>query len=486
MNATTLLEAGAPASADATEGPTRRLSRWLADIQLDGIPERVIERAKHVLLDGVACALVGAQLPWSRRAVAILADWEGDGECALIGCGRRVSASTAAVLNSAFIQGFELDDFHPLAPLHSASLIVPALLAAAHKQQIRQSERFLLAAICGFETGPRVGHALHGAQMLSRGWHSGAVFGTHAAAAAAGKLIGLDQDGFEDALGLAGTQSGGLMAAQFEAMSKRMHHGFAARAGLTAAVLAQGGYTGIKRVFEREYGGFLSTFGEGHEPDARQIALRLGSRWETEAIVIKRHAVMGGLQLAVDGMLQIRAQTGLHAEEIERIDISVADAVFHHGGWAASRPLTPIGAQMNMAYAVAVAALDGVALAHQFVTPRLDADDVWTLMARIAVHHDPAFDQLGPMARGATRLVVHFRDGRTPAELLLCHPQGQPIPETTNAMIVHKFRLLTEGLMPAARRDRIEQLVLGLDRGGDIEALIDVLADPVGSIFSAN
>ena len=80
-------------------------------------------------------------------------------------------------------------------------------------------------------------------------------------------IFKLDAARFEDALGLAGTQSAGLMAAQYEAMCKRMHHGFSARNGLYAAVLAEGGYTGIKRVFERPYGGFLSTFGEGHEPE---------------------------------------------------------------------------------------------------------------------------------------------------------------------------------------------------------------------------
>jgi aconitate decarboxylase len=109
----------------------------------------------------------------------------------------------------------------------------------------------VLGAVAGFEVGPRVGLALHGIEMLSRGWHSGAVFGTHAAAASAGVLLGLDAARFEDALGLAGTQSAGLMAAQYEAMCKRMHHGFSARNGLYAALLAAGGYTGIKRVHVR-------------------------------------------------------------------------------------------------------------------------------------------------------------------------------------------------------------------------------------------
>ncbi len=99
--------------------------------------------------------------------------------------------------------------------------------------------------------------------MLSRGWHSGAVFGTFSSAAAVGSVLNLDPAGFEDAFGLAGTQSSGLMAAQFESMGKRMHHGFASRNGLYAAFLASGGYTGIKQIFERSYGGFLSNLWGG-------------------------------------------------------------------------------------------------------------------------------------------------------------------------------------------------------------------------------
>src|SRR5260370_1026017 len=82
----------------------------------------------------------------------------------------------------------------------------------------------LLAGIAGCGAGTRAGMSLAGAQMLSRGWHSASVSGTHASAAAAGMLVDLDPAGFEDALGLAATQSAGLMAAQLEAMCKRMHH----------------------------------------------------------------------------------------------------------------------------------------------------------------------------------------------------------------------------------------------------------------------
>src|SRR5271169_6598490 len=250
---------GRPASDPG--GPTGRLATWLADTTLDDIPDPVRERAKYLLLDGIACALVGAQLPVSRKGVAGLTALDGAGGAPLIGWGdRTTSPPSAAMLNSSFIQGFELDDYHPIAPLHSNSLVMPAMLAAAPHVGRVSGARFLLGAILGYETGSRVGQALGGLEMLSRGWHSGVVFGTLSAAASAGALYGLDAAGFEDALGIAATQSCGLMSAQFESMVKRMQHGFAARNGLTAAALAAAGYVGIKRVFEREYGGWLSTF----------------------------------------------------------------------------------------------------------------------------------------------------------------------------------------------------------------------------------
>lgn len=485
MVSSTLRTSAAPAAAGPTDpqGPTGQLATWLARVQLDDIPQAALERGKYLTLDGLGCALVGAQLPWSRKAVELVCALEGSGESSLIGWGRKTTPSAAALLNGTFIQGFELDDFHPLAPLHAASVVLPSLFASAGLLGHVSGARFLLAAMCGYEVGPRVGLALHGSQMLSRGWHSGAVFGTHASAAAAGKLHELNACAFEDALGLAGTQSGGLMAAQFEAMSKRMHHGFASRSGLYAAVLAAGGYTGIKRVFERDYGGFLSTFGEGHAPDASQVSSELGERWETPRYVIKQYSAMGALLAPIGAVLDVRARRGITAADIVKIDLECASAAFHHGGWQAERPLTPIGAQMNMAYAVAVAALDGAALIEQFSPERIDADDVWDFMQKITVRHDEAFDSEGPLARGAVRIRFTFGDG-SGEELLLRHPQGQPLAQVSNEGILDKFRTLTCTVIDAKRQRRIEELVLGLERLADVQELIDALAPPVADALA--
>ena len=459
------------------DGPTGRLATWVADLTVDHVPQNVVERAKHLLLDGLGCALVGAQLPWSRVATDAVLGLEGKGDAVVIGTGQVTSAPAAAVLNGTFIQGFELDDFHPLAPLHSCSLLIPALLSTTTaRPETTTGAELLLAAIAGFEVGPRVGYTLHGSQMLDRGWHSGSVFGTHSAAMASGKLRDLTPAQLEDALGLAGTQSSGLMAAQFEAMSKRMHHGLASRNGFYAAGLAAAGYTGIKRVFEREYGGFLSVFGEGHSPDASLLTGQLGQRWETTIIMVKSYAAMGGLHGAIDAARQLRSS--IAPEDISKIDITVGETVYKHGWWQPERPLTPIGAQMNIGYATAAALLDGNVLPEQFTPERLDADDIWKLIAATTVHLDEALAHADITERFRTDVAVTTRDGAV-HQSRVAAPHGAPTDPVTNDELVAKFHALADRVTNRGRAEAIERAVVGLDDLDDTDYLIDLLAAPV-------
>jgi aconitate decarboxylase len=461
-------------------GPTGQLCNWLEKLTLSQVPSQAQARAKALILDGIACALVGAQLPWSQLAVQAVLQFEGAGDRTIIGWGKTASAPVAALLNGTFIQGFELDDFHPGGPLHSASLVIPSILACSEELGGVSGNDFLLAAIAGFEVGPRVGMALHGAQMLSRGWHSGSVFGTHASAAAAGKLLKLDAARFEDALGLAGTQSAGLMAAQFEAMCKRMHHGFSSRNGLYAAFLAARGYTGIKRVFEREYGGFLSVFGEGHDPDASRITAGLGEKWETTRIAIKPYAAMGALHGPLDAIFDIMSKNPFKSAEVEHIDIYMSHAAYHHGWWVLERPVTPIAAQMNVGYAVAVAILDGAAMLQQFSPHRINRDDVWVLIPKITAHHEPEFDKGAASRR--TRMVVKLTNGSTLEHLIeMPRTVGRPL---TNEEVVKKYRTLTDGIIDAHRQMAIEECVLKLEELRDTAELAAMLRPPVGAAFN--
>jgi aconitate decarboxylase len=460
-------------------GPTGRLATWVAETTLEDVPASVRDRAKHLVLDGIACALVGAQLPVSRIGVEGVTALDSAGDTPLIGWdGRATSATSAAMVNSSFIQGFELDDYHPLAPLHSNSIILPAMLAAAPRLGRVSGERFLLGAILGYETGPRVGQALGGLDMLSRGWHSGVVFGPMASAAAAGTLYGLDAAGFEDAFGMAATQSCGLMAAMYESMVKRMQHGFASRNGLTAAALAAAGYVGIKRVFERPYGGWLAVFGEGHRTYPEEIYAGLGNLWETERIAVKPYSAMGLLHAAIDAALELRSKVDV--SQIQRIDIDMAEAAYSHGGWKAERPLEVIGAQMNVAYAVAVALLDGDVLVDQFSQSRINRDDVWNLIDRTLTHHEKAYDHLPVDEKLTTQVRLTLKDGTTQSAKVV-HPRGTGDRNLTNSEIVDKYTKLTSRTISPERQAAIEKTVLNIDTLDDIAQLTALLTPAVKS-----
>jgi 2-methylcitrate dehydratase PrpD len=190
---------------------------------------------------------------------------------------------------------------------------------------------------------------------------------------------------------------------------------------------------------------------------------------------------MGGLHGPLDALFEIANQRPLLAEEIVNVEVELSHAVYHHGWWELERPLTPIGAQMNIAYAFAVAILDGAAMVQQFSPHRIDQDDVWELIPRIKAHHNAEFDKAGPTGRGRSRVIVHFRDGTTleagrMASRSILEPQSSD-------EIVTKFRTLTNGLIGQTRQDEIVRVITKLEEIDDIGVLIKQLAPRVGAAF---
>ncbi|HEY2312382.1 MAG TPA: MmgE/PrpD family protein, partial [Streptosporangiaceae bacterium] len=266
--------------------------------------------------------------------------------------------------------------------------------------------------------------------------------------------------------------------AMYESMVKRMQHGFASRNGLTAAALAAAGYVGIKRVFERPYGGWLAVFGEGHRTYPEDIYKGLGILWETERIAVKAYACMGLLHAAIDAALELRPQVDV--SQIQRIDIDMGEAAYSHGGWKAERPLEVIGAQMNVSYVVAVAFLDGDVLVNQFRPDRINRDDVWALIDKTVTHHEPAYDHLPVDEQLTTQVRLTFKDGTTRTAKVV-HPRGTGDRSLTNAEIRDKYAKLTHSVISADRQAAIEKAVLGIDTLDDVAQLAALLTPAVHS-----
>jgi 2-methylcitrate dehydratase PrpD len=189
---------------------------------------------------------------------------------------------------------------------------------------------------------------------------------------------------------------------------------------------------------------------------------------------------MGLLHAAIDAALQLRSEDMVPADQIERIVIDMPEAAYGHGGWQAVRPLEPIGAQMNVAYAVAVALLDGEVLIDQFSDKRINSDDVWNLIDRTETHHEKAYDQLPADERLTTRVHLTLKDGST-RDKVVAHPRGTGDRVLTNADIVVKYRSLTSSVIPTDRQTAIEKTVLNLDVLDDISELTTLLTPTVRS-----
>ena len=451
-----------PLLADAT----RDLARFGAALRYDDIPADVIARIKLSLLDSLGCCLYGATLPWTRK-VAELADAEGAQPVAtLIGLGRKTSPALAALVNGTSGHAFELDDIHKESIVHAGSIATPVALGLAEARGKVSGRDLLTAIVAGYEIGHRVGNAAT-MSLFFRGFHPQGTSGAFVAAATAARMLDLDAMQFQHALGIVGSQAGGLMAAQEGAMVKRFHSGRAAQSGVYAAQLASRGFTGILDALEAPYGGYLSTYSD--QPNPSRLTAGLGTIWETLNVGYKPHASVTSIHSALDALSELMKEHGLKAADIAKVETGLSPMTHVHCAWEyQAQGVT--AAQMNLYYGMAVIALDGAAFTEQFREARLADPQVLDFIARITAHVDPEIENLGAPFRHASRVKITTRDGRV-FEKLSLHRRGSPENPLSAAEIVHKFRNVVAPCMTKAVAERIIGAVERCDTLADIGEL---------------
>ncbi|MFZ3310334.1 MAG: MmgE/PrpD family protein, partial [Xanthobacteraceae bacterium] len=312
---------------------TRAIAEFVSGLTYEQIPGEVRERIKLLILDSLGCAIYGANLEWCRILRDTLEALDASRTTAIWGTGKKLSSPHAALVNGTQVQSFELDDVHRTAVLHVGAVTLPPLIAVAESHAQISGREFLTAAVAGYEIGPRVGLCM-GQDHIGQGWHSGATVGVFSAAAGVARGLKLNADATVHALGIAGTQSSGLMAAQYGAMVKRMHAGRAAQSGLYAALLASHGFTGIVDVFEAPYGGFCTTFSRSQDRfDLAQLSAGLGERFETMRIALKFYSCVGSNHTTLDAVRDIRKRRPFTPEDIGSIVVHASQVTVDHAGW---------------------------------------------------------------------------------------------------------------------------------------------------------
>jgi len=460
-----------PATAQNTH--TRRIAEFVSQLSYDQIPTPVRERLKLLILDSLGCAIYGAQLEWCRILQQTLEQLDQTRDASIWGTDRKLSSDHAALVNGTQVQGFELDDVHREGILHVGAVTLPALIALAETRAQLSGKDFITAALAGYEIGPRVGLCM-GPQHIGQGWHSGATVGVFAAAAAAARALALDAEKTAHALGIAGTQSSGLMAAQYGAMVKRMHAGRAAQSGLYAALLASEGFTGITDVFEAPYGGFCTTFSRSQDRfDLAALSAGLGERYETMRVSLKFYACVGSNHTTLDALTDIRKRHPFTAAEIERIVVHASQVTVDHAGWS-YRPEGLTAAQLNLPFCAATLILTGDAFVDQFTSDCVNDRSRIELSRKVEVVHDPAITALGAAHRHQVRVAAHFRDGAVERESRDA-PRGSEQNFASEAQIIDKFRKLTRAAMAEQQQNALIDSMLRLEQLPDSRAMIELL-----------
>ncbi|MES2187417.1 MAG: MmgE/PrpD family protein [Pseudomonadota bacterium] len=454
--------------------PTRQLATFAAALRFGDIPPAVVEKMRLHILDGIGVCLHGAALPWTRHVADMVLAEGGNGAAALWGHGggaqARTSVSQAVLVNCTAGHAFEMDDIHKESVLHPNSLAVPVALALAGTLPGLSGRDVLTAIVAGYEVGTRVGNAATTALFLN-GFHPQGTSGAFVAAATAGRLLGLDADGMQNALGIAGSLGAGLMAAQEGAMVKRLHAGRAAQSGVYAALLAQRGFTGISNVLEADYGGFLSSFARDYRLD--RLTDGLGTQWEAGQVGFKMYPNVTSIHAALDALQALQAAHGLQADDITSIEVGCGHMTYVHTAWA-YKPVSVTAAQMNLFYGLSVMALRGQVTAADYTDERIADPAVLAFMARIKPFEDPAIESRGAAFRHAATMRVHTASGAVLAHDIWGR-RGSPENPVAREEVEAKFFGNVAQRTDQATARRIAALVRDFDSLPSVEPLTALL-----------
>jgi 2-methylcitrate dehydratase PrpD len=426
------------------------------------VPPEVLQTAAWWVLDWLGAAIAGLDSAPGR----IMLEHTGAqpaGLASCIGMAEGRSAQVAALHNGVISHVVEMDDVHRAAIIHPGVVVIPAALAVA--EQIGATGEDLLTAVTlGYEIAIRVGESVGKTHYFH--WHNTSTCGVFGATAAAGWLLGLDEQRLTWALGNAGSQAGGLWEFIADgAMSKVLHAGRAAANGVLAAELGALGFTGARKILEGRQGFFAAT-----APDGNPAAVTdgLGDGWKLPGSSIKPYPSCRHTHSAVDATLALRQEHGISVKDVDRIEIDAYQATLDLTD--NPTPAHPYAAKFSVHYCVARALADGALTPADFSDELIAEPALRDLMLRTTARLDPELNARAPRELPA-RVRLHLKDGRQ-VEHLVLSAKGDPEAPLTEQELTDKFVSLAAGTPYADRAHGLVKTVTGLRDRADVRRLL--------------
>lgn len=455
-----------------------RLAEFAVGLGSDAIPESVIRQAELSTLDFFGVVLAGSTTPAGQIVGEYARQLGGPAEASLIGTREKVPVASAALVNGTRSHSVELDDHeaHMRSKVHPGVVIMPAAWAITETSHVTGAD-FLAAMIVGYDVIGRLSAATSYPDFLgkTRGFHTTGLFGSFAAAATAGRLLGLTPEQLSNAFGICGSMCGGLQeTVNAGAMMKCFHAGWAAQCGIVAAQLAARGYTGPRTVFEGRRGFYRAYCGDG-DYDLSVIEAGLGVDFDISLIMYKPYSCAGGIHPALTGIDDLRGKHDFSPADVEAVVVRTSEHA--RDSFATPRdvkcePPSGATAQHSLPFAAAVLLVDGVALMDQFTNEAVRRPEVLDLAKRVAVEVDPSIHSDDPEDEPAG-VSIRLKDGRV-LDTEVRGGLGSLAVPMSEGQLIDKFRFLAVPAIGADAAAEVEARSLRLRDEEDVSGLPSV------------
>ena len=456
----------------ATPAPlTRRLVRFVLDTRFEDLPAEVVETCKSMMINAAAVGLAAAARQESLDLTRYVQDMSPrNGRCTITGMGLRTSPVNAALVNGTMIHLLDFDDQFLGQDTHPSSVVFPVVMALAEMNG-HTGREVLTAFAVGCEVVGKAASLIERTRASSQGWrwHGDGVAGALGATAAAGRLLGLDEDRMQQALGIACGGSGGIQG-DAASPSRALQCGRAAAGGLSAALLVQKGFPGPKQAIEVP-GGLLATYGSGDLAEYSSAFSGLGDPYHIvqPGIVLKPYPCHLAGHTAVDAVHQLLQQFQFSPGEIRSAKAEASQPVLD--ALSFTSPASGGEARLSLNYIVAAALLHGQPLIDQFTDEAARSLEVQAMMDRVTVE---VVQEDATRSTAAIPVTVELASGRVlrhHVEYSRGTPEIPLEPEELDA----KFLYCSRYILPPDHIDGALTQFRGLEEVEDVTGLASIL-----------
>jgi 2-methylcitrate dehydratase PrpD len=452
---------------------TSQLARFSAAIRLDALPNEVTARARLLVLDlvgNIIRARHDAESTFSFLAAARALGMSA-GNTGVFGDSARYTPAGAAFLNGALAHSLDFDDTHAPGSLHPGASVIPAAFAAGEMTGA-SGETVLAGIVAGYEVACRIALALPASAHYERGFHPTATCGAFGAAAAAGRVFGLDPDGLAGALGTALSQAAGTLQFLIDgAWTKRFQVGWASCSGLVAATLVREGFRAPAEALEGRHG-FLRAYAPNPVPE--RAVQDLGTVFELMNTAVKPYPSCRWGHACIDAALALRAEHGFQPDEIESVTLGLPESAMMLIAEPAEKKADPrnvVDGQFSGPFVVACALATGEMAWDSYSLLR--DPTVRRLLPKIVCAFDSEVEAAFP-ANMAGKVTLTARGQQFVRTVLV--PKGEPNNFLSEDALRGKFASLTNAILGVDRSERLASAALAIDRTAGVSGLIRLAA----------